>query len=120
MRLHAADMAGSEATSVPITVWMLTLLLLRGLARSATARMASFAAALLLRRREKKPPEPPFPCAGDAGFCTPRGGDGGGDLPTGVLFWPVRDGASMSVRCQGHAFVQHPHAEPSRNGEQPS
>ncbi len=79
---------------------MLTLLLLRGLARSATARMASFAAALLLRKREKKPPEPPLPRAGDAGFLTPRGGDGGGELPTGELFWPARRGSRAQCTAE--------------------
>ena len=93
----------------PEMVRMLTLLL-RGLPRSATARMASFAAALELRRREKKPPEPPLPRGGDAGFFTPRGGDGGGDLPpVAVLFWPVRHAGSGSV-CREHAPVQPPHA----------
>ena len=61
-------------------------------ARSATARNASLAAALLLRRPEKNP-EPVamrlLPRGGEPGFCTPLGGDGGGDVLSGVLLTPT-------------------------------
>ena len=83
---HRSGFIASRSARVTIT------LLPCGFADSAATRSASFAEALPLRRREKKPAAPPRPPlrGGEPGFRTPRGGDGGGDLPAGpVLCSPV-------------------------------